>query len=203
MYTWNKAIQLSSILVHASCYLLARKKPLNETLLSRNLLLTGTHFFCTDYQTILWRVDGRHSCTCDLNKPKVQRNVWLPYRSKRSILSYSLYYCDLGKVMRILKWTINHDFNCACANFHQEKMISVEDKNSYWVIIKKTIEVFLNYFSNPAYFVYFAQFAKIRRELSKIYSTLNCPTIRTPDVGHICKRDLQIDQSQWPHPLAG
>ena len=30
---------------------------------------------------------------------------------------------------------------------------------------------------------------------------MNCSTIRTPEKGHICKHDLEIDQSQWSHPL--
>ena len=26
---------------------------------------------------------------------------------------------------------------------------------------------------------------------------MNCSTIKTPDMGHICKHDLKIDQSEW------
>ena len=32
---------------------------------------------------------------------------------------------------------------------------------------------------------------------------MNLSTIRTPDIGHICKHDRKTDQSQWLHLLAG
>ena len=40
-------------------------------------------------------------------------------------------------------------------------------------------------------------------ELNKTYTTLdmNCQTIRTPDISHICKHDLKIDQSRCVHTL--